>query len=122
MNLGLRFLLEIAALVAFGLFGWSLFVVMWLQFLSAVALPVSAMFVWGTFAVPDDQSRSENAPIPIPGVVRLILELSFFGLAAWCLYRIGKANLGLGLGIITLGHYLVSADRVSWLLGRQIEN
>ncbi|MBN2245139.1 MAG: DUF2568 domain-containing protein, partial [Candidatus Aminicenantes bacterium] len=37
--------------------------------------------LWGTFRVPGDSSSSGKAPIPIPGFLRLFLELVIFSLA-----------------------------------------
>jgi len=45
VNLGLRFVLGLAALVAFGVFGWSMFVVTWMQLFFAAILPVSVMLI-----------------------------------------------------------------------------
>ena len=69
-NLALRFFLEIAALSGFGAMIWHLFSGWWRPFLLAVVLG-GLMAVWGVFAVPDDPSRSGNAPVPIPGLLRL---------------------------------------------------
>ncbi|MGB1276717.1 MAG: YrdB family protein, partial [Nannocystaceae bacterium] len=77
VNLGLRFLLELCALAAVGLFGWTRFSGA-LQWVSCVAFPLVFMALWGTFAVPEDPSRSGGAPVPIPGVLRLCLELALF--------------------------------------------
>ena len=78
-NLAFRFVLEITALVGIGILGWSS-VEGWVRGLLAVALPLIAAAVWGTFAVPEDPSRSGSAPVPIRGWVRLILESVIFSL------------------------------------------
>ncbi len=115
INLTVRFLLEIATLVALGYWGWHHGQGM-LRLILAIGIPLIAAVLWGTFAVPDDPSRSGNAPIPVPGVVRLVLELAFFGLGVWALYSSGLIGLSLVLGGVTIVHYLVSYDRILWLI------
>lgn len=115
LNLALRFLLEIAALVAIGYWGFRQHTGIW-RVLLGIGLPVIAATLWATFAVPDDPSRSGRAPVPIPGVLRLVLELSLFGLAAWALYTTGSSLLALILGSIIIVHYALSYDRIAWLI------
>lgn len=87
-----------------------------LRFVLAVGIPVIAAVLWGTFAVPDDPSRSGRAPVPVPGTVRLALELATFAFGTWALYNTGNMPLGLILGVIVVVHYLVSYDRLGWLI------
>jgi hypothetical protein len=115
INLAVRFLLEIAGLAAIAYWGWSQHDGV-LRFILAVGLPVLAAVLWGTFAVPEDPSRSGKAPVPVPGIVRLVLELAFFAFAAWALYDAGKATLALILAAIVVIHYALSYDRIAWLL------
>lgn len=115
INLAVRFILEICALAAMVYWGWTQHAG-WLRFILAIGLPLLAASVWGTFAVPNDPSRSGKAPIPIPGVVRLVLELIFFALAAWMLYDAGATLLGLGMGVVVIIHYAASYDRIAWLI------
>ena len=72
--------------------------------------------LWGTFAVPGDPSRSGKAPVPVPGILRLVLELALFGFAAWALYDSGSPMLALVLAVLTLIHYALSYDRIAWLV------
>jgi hypothetical protein len=117
LNLAMRFLLELAALAAFGVWGYRSHQ-SGLRTLLAVALPLCAASVWGVFAVPDDPSRSGRAPVPVSGPLRLVLELAFFGLASWALSRAGQPRLALLLGGLCLVHYALSYDRIGWLLQR----
>jgi len=115
INLALRFLLELTALVGFGLFGWSLSDTFWFSLIGAAILPVLAMTFWGVFAVPNDKSRSGKAPIPVSGLVRFILELVFFGLAVWCYMLTQHLVFGaLFSGFLVL-HYALSMERIKWL-------
>ena len=115
LNLLMRFLLELAALAAMAVWGWSA-AWDWKRIVLAAGIPVIAAVVWGTFAVPDDPSRSGKAPVPVPGVIRLLVELIIFGLATWMLIDLGYRLPGGIFGFIVLAHYLLSYDRVYWLI------
>lgn len=115
INLALRFLLELIALFALGRWGWMQSDG-WLRFVLILGIPVLAALLWGTFAVPGDPSRSGKAPVPVPGVVRLLLELTFFALAATALFATQAATVGWILGVAVGLHYALSYDRIRWLL------
>jgi len=117
INLIIRFLLEIIALVSVGMWGWKQSDG-WLRFVLAIGIPIILAVIWGTFAVPNDPSRSGSAPIVTPGVIRLAIELGFFALATWSLYDLGLTKVSLTFGIIVLLHYLVSYDRIIWLISK----
>ena len=88
------------------------------RYLYALGTPILLAIIWGTFAVPNDPSRSGAAPVPIPGPVRLILELAIFGFGTFALYEINHSALSLVLGSAILIHYGLSHDRILWLLKR----
>lgn len=117
INLTLRFLLELAALVAVGAWGWQQRED-GLRFALAIGLPLLLAIAWGVFAVPGDPSRSGKAPMPVPGWLRLVFELAFFALAVWALYDLAYILPAWGLGILVALHYLASYDRIRWLLAR----
>ena len=116
-NLVVRFLLELSALVIMGYWGWHRrddgF-----QILVALAIPLVAAVLWGTFAVPNDPTRSGSAPVPIPGGLRLALEVGFFAFAAWALYDLRFARTTVVFGTAVVLHYLLSYDRIRWLVGQ----
>jgi hypothetical protein len=114
-NLALRFLLELGALAGLAYWGWTTHDGVW-RFVWAVGLVLVAAILWGTFNVPDDPSRSGQAPVPVPGLVRLILELAIFAAASWAIITSGRASLGFGFAAIVLVHYLLSYDRILWLI------
>ena len=114
-NLLFRFLLELAVLGVVAIWSWKSFEG-WQGTVLAIVIPFVMAVIWGTFAVPDDPSRSGKAPVPIPGGVRLLLELIFFFFAVWCLYELGFSGLGRVFGLLVGLHYLISADRVKWLI------
>ncbi len=115
INLAVRFFLEIAALIAMGYWGWAAHTGIF-RYVLVIALPVLAAALWGTFRVPEDASANRKAPIPVAGWLRLLLEVVFFGFAAWGLFDAG-ARLAAGVFAgATLIHYLLSYDRIAWLL------
>jgi hypothetical protein len=116
LNLAIRFLLELAALTAIGIWGWQYGNETWHRFILALGLPIIAAAIWGIFNVPNDPSRSGNAPIVVPGFIRLIIELLFFAVATWAFYDLGYMKLSFSYGVVVVVHYLVSYDRIMWLL------
>lgn len=116
LNLALRFLLELVAWGAVGVWGWKVTGAP-LRYLLAIGLPLLVMTLWGVFAVPDDPSRSGSAPVPVSGVVRLLLELAVFAAGAVALWSAGYPRWGIVLAIVVGLHYAVSYDRIRWLLG-----
>lgn len=112
LNLALRFILELVALYALGFWGWTqhagLARILW-----GIGLPLLAALTWGTFRVPNDPGK---ATVPVPGWLRLVLEALILGGAVWALYAAGQARWALVYGLVLLAHYLLSYDRVLWLL------
>lgn len=116
-NLGLRFLLELAALAGLSVAGWRLAPAPW-NWVAVIALPVLAAALWGVFNVPGDPSRSGAAPVPVPGIVRLAVEfLVLFGGAA-AFAAAGYRTTGVVLVVLIVAHYALSWDRIAWLLSR----
>jgi len=81
-------------------------------------VPLVAATAWGLFAVPGDPSRSDRAPVPVPGAVRLLVEGALFGGATAAIVR-ERAAWGLAFGAVAVVHYALSYDRVAWLLRRR---
>ena len=113
INLAVRFLLEVAALLVVGVWGWRQ-TDSWFRFVLGLGIPILLAVIWGTFAVPNDPSRSGAAPVVVPGILRLVIELAIFALAIWAIYDLGYSNLSLIMGIIVAMHYLTSYDRILW--------
>lgn len=65
--------------------------------------------LWGVFRVPGDPG---DAPVAVPGPVRLLLEAVFFATAVVLLDAAGQSNTALVFGSIVVLHYLASYDRV----------
>lgn len=111
----LRLLLEIAALVAFGMYGYHVADPPW-RIVMAILFPLGLAIAWGVFAVRGDPSRSGKTVVNTPGPVRFVLELVLLGTAAWMFLALGYPVLfWIMAGAIVL-HYALSYDRVAWLL------
>ncbi len=117
LNLVLRFILEVCALIAVGFWGLNQ-TENSLKFVLAICLPIILAVIWGVFAVPNDKSRSGKAPVPTPGILRLALELGIFVFATWCLYNLGYYQLYIVFGVVIAIHYILSYDRIAWLLSK----
>ncbi len=115
MNLALRFLLEILALLAIGMWSYRLVPNGW-KYILAALIPILVATAWGVFNVPGDPSRSGAAPVIVPGLIRLIVELAIFAFASWALFTTGHTQWSVIFSVIILIHYLISYDRVGWLL------
>lgn len=115
INLAVRFLLEICALISVGMWGWKQSDGL-TKFILAIGMPLVLAIIWGVFAVPNDPSRSGSAPIATPGLIRIFIELGIFGVAIWSLYDIEFQKLCLIFGIAVIAHYVLSYDRILWLI------
>jgi hypothetical protein len=112
LNLAFRFFLELAALAAMGYWGWRAGEG-WLRWIFMLGVPLIAAGLWGVFRVDDDPGR---APVRVPGLLRLVLELAFFSFAIWALYDAGGTTVSWLLGIAVVVHYVISYDRIRWLV------
>lgn len=113
---GLRFVIEIAALVCWGGFGSTLSAgsTRWVW---ALALVVAAAVVWGTFRVPGDLSASGRAPIAVTGLVRLVLEVDILVGAGVLALVFWNRALGAAVIVAAVVHYAATRRRVRWLVG-----
>lgn len=114
LNLFLRFILEITALFAVGYWGWSQHPD-WLKFSLTIGSPIMLALIWGIFAVPNDPSRSGKTVIVTPGWIRLVIEISIFGLATLAFFDVGNQYIALIYLLIVILHYGFSIDRIKWL-------
>ena len=114
LNLALRFMLELAALASLGYWGWTQFDGV-LRFLLAIGLPLLVATIWGTFRVPGDASANGEAPVPVRGIIRLLIESVLFVFATWALFNAGATTSATIFGGLALFHYIISYDRIAWL-------
>ena len=114
-NAAFRFALEVAALVAAGVWGWTR-VEGWPRYVLAVGVPLAMACAWGLFNVPGDPSRSGRAPVRVPGAIRLLLELVVLGFGGYAVATTWHLAAGVTFAGLVLVHYVLSRDRVAWLL------
>jgi len=112
INLTLRFVLELAALVALAVWGWRKGEG-WLRFALAFGIPIAVAILWATFRVPNDPGV---APVAVPGILRLTFELALFAFATWALYDVRLVTFAWILGIAVATHYISSYDRILWII------
>jgi hypothetical protein len=115
LNSAVRLLLEMTAIVSFGIWGYHQ-TETGMRILLAILLPLGFAALWGVFAVKDDPSRSGKTVVQTPGIIRLLLELGLFGAAAWMMLDLDYSLAALIFGAVALVHYAFSWDRVAWLL------
>jgi hypothetical protein len=92
VNLALRFLLEICALVAVGYWGFQIGNNTMIKWVLGIGGPIIIAVVWGVFGSP-------NALIKLPMTLHLLLELLVFGIPAIALYATGNRKLAWLFGI-----------------------
>jgi len=114
-NLALRFVLELAALTGLAVAAWKLGSGP-ARWIGVVVVPVTAAVIWAVFNVLNDPSRSGAAPVEVNGWARLALELAILGGGAAAVAFTVRPELGMVFGLAILGHYLVSLDRIEWLV------
>ena len=114
-NLGLRFVLELAALAGLAAAAWHLAPGAW-RWVTVSVVPLAVAAAWATFNVVGDPSRSGAAPVEVPGAVRLALELLVLGGGAMALVVVGRRELATLSALAIVAHYVVAWRRVHWLL------
>ncbi len=94
-NLLLRFLLELCALGALGYWGFKTGSATITKIALGVGAPLVAAVVWGMFVSP-------RAPVELPGLVVLLLQVLVFGAAAAALVASGHRTLAMAFGVIVV--------------------
>ena len=115
INLAFRFLLEFIVLAIIGYWGYQS-QTNFFKYILLFGLPIVAATVWGVFAVPNDPSRSGKTVVKVSGLVRLAIEFVVFGVGALVLYYTPYQTYALYFLGLVIFHYLISVDRLSWLL------
>ena len=114
-NLGLRFLLELAALFGVGAGAWAV-TTGWVRWPAVILAPMVGATLWGVFNVRDDPSRSGMAPVEVPGAVRLLIEVGVFVAGWWGAMRAGWTAFALVYGVGLLVHHAAALPRIGWLI------
>lgn len=112
LNLALRFALELAAVFAYGYWGWTQHAGVW-RILWGVGLPFIVATIWGAFRAPDDHGKGL---FDVPGSVRLLTEWAIFALAVVLYAAAGRFAAASILALLVILHYMASYDRVLRLI------
>ena len=110
-----------AALVAWALAGWEVAgdagggLLRWVSALLAVTV---AAVLWGTFRVDGDAGADNEAPVRVPGTVRLVIELVVLLGGAVAVTWAGETVFGVVLGLLVVAHYATTMTRVTWLVAQ----
>ena len=97
INLGLAFLLEVAALAALCWWGFHLSGPTWLNVLLGLGAPVVAAIVWGLFAAPRARFKLSMAST-------LLVKAAVFGCATAALIGSGQAVLGIVFAVVVVAN------------------
>lgn len=114
-NQSLRFILEIFSLVVLGVWGWRQGEGA-ARYLLGPGIPLAAAAIRWIFAVPGDSGRSGSALVPIPGILRLLLELAIFAVTVGVLLDLGAPASATLLAAAVLVHSALARGRIRWLL------
>jgi hypothetical protein len=109
-NLGVAFLLELAALAALGYFGFRTGGALPVKLVLGAALPLVAAVLWGLFAAPQ-----ATFSVPALAVATKVLVFGAAALALWQLdYRVlavvFPAVVVANLAVVNLGHLTLQAS------------
>jgi hypothetical protein len=102
INLGLRFLLELAALAAFGYWGFQSGINPALRWLLGLGLPLIVALLWGLLAAP-------AAPFRLTGLWYYLFQALVFGGAVLALWASGRTMLALSFGVVVTVNILLLA-------------
>lgn len=114
-NLILRFFLEVLTLIFCGMWAYKLgdgYIGLTLSFL----FPFIISLIWGVFNVLGDPSRNGKTFVKVSGWTRLKIEAVIFLIGVYCLSQITMEFIGLLYFFIILFHYLMSKERILWLI------
>jgi len=86
--LGIVFLVELVALVAYSYWGFHVGRGLGTKFLLGIGTPLLVAFFWGLFLAP-------KATIPVNLPLSILLKIIVFGLASFAVYTTGKHTLAM---------------------------
>jgi hypothetical protein len=100
VNLGLRFLLELGALVALAYWGFSTGDSVVVEVVLGLGAPLAMAVVWGLFIAP-------KARVPLALPVRIVLELLVFAAAVAALAAAGQPALAVAFAVAVIVSELI---------------
>jgi len=99
-NLGLRFILELCALFAFGYWGFQTGKTLITKSLLGIGTPLLVAVVWGMFVSP-------QAPYQLSNSFRILLELAIFGSATAALFSTGQTKIAITFALTVVINILL---------------
>jgi hypothetical protein len=115
-NMMLRFLLELAGLVAAGYWGFAAFEAWPGRIVWGLGLPVAMAAVWGVFRIPNDG----GAPVvEVPPLVRIAIEAAFFAVAVVLLHAAGRPIWSNVLLVVVVVNYAIDYQRTLPMLANR---
>ena len=97
VNLGLAFVLELAALAALCWWGFDLSGATWVKLVVGIGAPIAAVIVWSLFAAPRARYR-------LPIAMKLVVKAIVFGAAAAALIADGELVLGILFAVLVVAN------------------
>ncbi|MED1954259.1 YrdB family protein [Brevibacillus centrosporus] len=91
----LVFLSEVAAIIAYGYWGFQFHSSTWVKWALGIGIPVVVIVVWGLFLSP-------KASVEFPQALRIGMKVMVFGFAAAALYAAGRPRLAFLFGLCVL--------------------
>jgi hypothetical protein len=95
-----RFIAELAALVALGYWGWETGSSGVVRIAAAVGLPLVAAVVWGLFVAPQASHRLSDP-------LRLLIELVIFAAAVGALAAVGRWEIAVVYALIVTANLVL---------------
>ena len=100
LNLALRFILEVLALVALGYWGFNAGRGTAIRWILALGIPIVAVVLWALFVSP-------QATLEVPVAVRIAIELAILGAAALALFVTGHPALGIAYAAVVVANRIL---------------
>jgi hypothetical protein len=116
-NMVLRFVLELAGLVAAGYWGFAIFVNWGPRIAFGLGMPILMAAAWGVFRIPNDG----GAPVvQVAPIVRFAIEAVFFALAAGLLWAAGRGGVAVVLLAVIVVNYAIDYRRTLALASNRL--
>ncbi|MCW5696770.1 MAG: YrdB family protein [Bauldia sp.] len=112
-NYVLRFGLEVAALVAAAVWGFTLDASTLVRILAGVGVPVALGALWAVFRIPNDGGRPV---IEVAPRIRLLVEAVVLGVATALLFASGRQTWGIVFAALIVIHYAIGWRRTAALV------
>lgn len=111
----IRFALELSAIAGLAYAGWSLVDNTVVRWIAAIGLPLLGALIWAVFRAPNDHSAGKPPIVPVPGQIRLAIEVALFVVSAYGIWISGSRAAAETLLTFAALHYLLTWKRVRWL-------